>query len=278
MQIAAALESGIEHPIANAFKGVASVELATDVEYRVGFGVSGTVDGRRYFLGSAKFVDVERSDESCVWLADKQGVLARIVLADRVRRHASDAVSMLAKHGRIALLSGDTEAAVSTIARELGVSSWQAEQTPDGKLDYLSSLQSEGAVVAAVGDGINDAPLLGRADVSVAMLEGSRLAQASADVVFTGRDLRTLGCLPALAKTTRRIVLQNLIWAAVYNLLAVPLAALGLLAPWMAAIGMSISSLVVVGNALRLNRLLVPQIEAEASTAVNIGSIEEFAP
>ena len=120
----------------------------------------------------------------------------------------------------------------------------------------LRQRQQSGAVVAAVGDGINDAPLLAQADVSVALVAGSQLAQASADVVFTGDDLRTVARLPEWAATTRRIVRQNLAWAAVYNLAAVPLAAAGLLAPWMAAIGMSLSSLVVVGNALRLNRLL----------------------
>ena len=137
---------------------------------------------------------------------------------------------------------------MSRAAGALGVTEWHAAQLPEDKLALLKARQLSGAVVAAVGDGINDAPLLAQADVSVALVAGSQLAQASADVVFTGDDLRVLARLPDWAAATRRIVRQNLAWAAVYNLAAVPLAAAGLLAPWMAAIGMSLSSLVVVGQ------------------------------
>ncbi len=138
------------------------------------------------------------------------------------------------------LVSGDAAGAVSRAARALGVTEWHAAQRPEDKLALLRARQKSGAVVAAVGDGINDAPLLAQADVSVALVAGSQLAQASADVVFTGDDLRVLARLPDWAAATRRIVRQNLVWAAVYNLAAVPLAAAGLLAPWMAAIGMSL--------------------------------------
>jgi Cu2+-exporting ATPase len=153
-------------------------------------------------------------------------------------------------------VSGDSRAAVAEAAADVGIAHQLAEQRPADKLAVLRAAQRDGRVVAAVGDGINDAPLLAQADVSIAMVSGSRLAQATADVVFTGDDLGALARLPAMAAATRRVVRENLVWAAVYNVFAVPLAASGVLTPWMAAIGMSVSSLVVVGNALRLGRLL----------------------
>jgi Cu2+-exporting ATPase len=258
--IAAALEAGIEHPIARALRAHAPAALAEDVEYRAGYGVTGRIAGRRYTLGSARLVGpaAERvALPHCVYLADHERLVARIELADRLRPHARAAVAALeATAGEAVLVSGDEPVAVADVAAQLGIRRHFAAQAPTDKLALLRAAQAEGRVVAAVGDGINDAPLLAQADVSVAMVAGSQLAQAAADVVFTGEDLRVLARLPALAAATRRSVRQNLIWAALYNVVAVPLAASGLLAPWMAAIGMSVSSLVVVGNALRLNRTL----------------------
>jgi Cu2+-exporting ATPase len=176
---------------------------------------------------------------------------------------------MLSGDAAVELVSGDSPAAVAAAARALGIQRYAALQTPQAKLEGLSARQAGGDVVAAVGDGINDAPLLAQADVSIAMVAGSQLAQASADIVFTGDDLRVLARLPRLAQTIRGVVRQNLVWAALYNVVALPLAAFGVLAPWMAALGMSLSSLVVVGNALRLNRLLAGVSPAPAP---------EFAP
>jgi Cu2+-exporting ATPase len=260
LAVAAALESGIEHPIAHALHGGRPAAPATGVEYRAGYGVAGTVAGLRYRLGSARFVGRDASTdrgEQCVYLADERTVLARFALADTVRPHAKEALAKIAAGAReLALVSGDEPLAVERTARELGLSTYYAGQSPEDKLELLRARQRGGAVVAALGDGINDAPLLAQADVSIALVAGSQLAQASADVVFTGDDLRVLARLPEWAAAVRRIVRENLVWAAVYNAAAVPLAATGVLAPWMAAIGMSLSSLLVVGNALRLNRLL----------------------
>jgi Cu2+-exporting ATPase len=260
---AAALESGIEHPIARALRGDGAVAPAADVEYRPGYGVSGTVGGRRYRLGSARYTGAAsepRDSVQRVYLADEGRVLARFDLADALRPRAKDALATLSEHARLLLVSGDDAAAVTRTARELGLTEFHSAQTPDDKLGLLRDLQRAGAVVAAVGDGINDAPLLAQADVSVALVAGSQLAQASADVVFTGSDLRVLARLPAWASAVRRIVRQNLAWSAGYNLAAVPLAAAGILTPWMAAIGMSLSSLLVVANALRLNRALAGDV------------------
>jgi Cu2+-exporting ATPase len=265
LRVAAALEAGIEHPVARAFRAVAPTAVASNVEYSAGYGVTGEVAGKRYRLGSARFVGATDGDRAPgVYLADDSGVVAHIELADRLRPHAREAVAALAADTRNSLLaSGDTPAAVAAVAARVGIPHYYAEQTPADKLELLREAQQQGRVVAAIGDGINDAPLLARADVSIAMVAGSELARATADVVFTGDDLRTLARLPELAAATRRVVRQNLAWAALYNVVAVPLAASGFLAPWMAAIGMSASSLIVVGNALRLNGMFRKTTTAE---------------
>jgi Cu2+-exporting ATPase len=254
--VAAALEAGIEHPVARALRTQATpAAIAEGVEYRTGYGVTGRVDGTQYTLGSARYVGarVERASNA-VYLATARGLVATIELADRLRPSARAAVATLARTADIMLVSGDEPAAVTHVAAEVGIARALAQHAPEDKLRVLRAAQAQGRVVAAVGDGVNDAPLLAAADVSIAMVAGSRLAQAAADVVFTGDDLRVLARLPDLAAATRRVVRENLAWAAGYNLIAVPLAAAGVLAPWMAAVGMSVSSLVVVGNALRLHR------------------------
>jgi P-type Cu2+ transporter len=269
-RIAAALEAGLEHPIARALQRPDAPQ-ATDVELVPGYGVSGCVDGRRYHIGSARFVGhAPRTEDAghSIYVADEHALLARIELEDSLRPSARAALEALAQTGaRLMLISGDTTEVVTDTARRLGVTSAFANCDPAGKLALLEQEQTSGAVVAAVGDGINDAPLLARADVSIAMVAGSELARASADIVFTGGDLRVLARLPGWARATRRIVRQNLAWAAVYNLAAVPLAAAGVLTPWMAALGMSLSSLVVVSNALRLGPRLTGRRAALASAA-----------
>jgi Cu2+-exporting ATPase len=255
MAIAAALEAGVDHPIAAAFDGRAAGSRAQDVEYVAGAGVSGVVDGKRYRLGSPGYaLDAERAPLSGeIWLAGDDRVLCRFGLSDRLRPTAGAAVAALAGAGhQVALVSGDCAAAVSKTARDLGIADFFFEQKPEDKLALIRQRQQQGFAVAAVGDGINDAPFLAGADVSVAMMEGSRLAQASASIVFTGEDLTTLAKLPEWARRTRRVIAQNLAWAVAYNAVALPAAAAGWVSPWMAALGMSLSSVVVVTNALRL--------------------------
>lgn len=267
LDIAAALEAGNGHPIAQAFRRATNVAPADSSEYEPGFGVTGTVLGHTYRLGSARHVGRDAIDDGpYVYLTDATGLIARFTLADRLRPHAREAIAMLATDSEIALVSGDAFAPVEDTARALGIASFSALEAPTDKLERLRIRQAAGDVVAAVGDGINDAPLLSQADVSIAMISGSGLAQASADIVFTGRDLRLLARLPVLARRTRAVVQQNLAWAVCYNLAALPLAATGMLAPWMAALGMSLSSLVVVGNALRLNRATEDATEPQRST------------
>ena len=150
------------------------------------------------------------------------------------------------------LLSGDRQSAVAALAEQLGISTWHAEATPERKLDYVAQLQQQQKRVLMVGDGVNDAPVLAKADVSLAMGNGTDVARASADMILPGEQLTALPAALHLARQTRQIVRQNLWWAVGYNLLALPLAVSGYLTPWLASLGMACSSLLVVGNALRL--------------------------
>jgi Cu2+-exporting ATPase len=278
-RIAAALEAGSEHPIARALRqdrpegerlaayssrvlreaGSASM-TASNVRNTPGRGVEGTIDGLTYRLGSPRYAAAgetpPESDGGASWVALAQGseTIAWFALADTLRADAPAALAALQELGvRLHLLSGDAEPAVKAIAQQLGIADWHAGALPEDKLAYVKSLQQQGRIVAMVGDGINDAPVLAGAQVSIAMGEGADVAQAAADMVMLGSRLGTLAEGVALARKTQRIIRQNLGWALGYNLIAIPAAALGYVTPWMAGIGMSASSLLVVLNALRLS-------------------------
>jgi Cu2+-exporting ATPase len=156
------------------------------------------------------------------------------------------------KDKNIALLSGDSKQVVARIAEELSISEWYAEKSPIEKLQVVKVKQQQGHSVLMLGDGINDGPVLAQADVSVALGGGSDLAKSSADVILLNNSLSSLSDLFAIAKRCRSKIKQNIMWAIGYNVLVLPLAVSGLLSPWMAVIGMSLSSLVVVGNSVRL--------------------------
>lgn len=264
-EIAAALEQTSEHPLARAFRCDATGDLqAHDVRAMPGRGVDGVVDGRRYRLGAAEFVaelrDASRaplpsiaSTGSLVTLGDEQRELAVFALHDTLRPSAGAAVRGL-RDLDIAprILSGDSLAAVRLIADRCEIPEYVARQAPSQKLAHVRALQDAGHRVAMVGDGVNDAPVLGTADVSIAMGHGVALAQATADIVLVREDLRALPETVLLARRALRIARQNLTWSAVYNFSALPLAALGLVPPWLAALGMSVSSIAVMLNATRL--------------------------
>ncbi len=261
--IAAALEAGSEHPIAKALREAAVPAVtASVIRNTPGRGVEGQLDGHTYRLGTPRFAAASDtppappgSDDSASWvaLADESGLIAWFALADTPRADAPAALARLRELGlHVHLLSGDAEAAVMYTARQLGITDWRAGALPEDKLAYVKALQNEGRIVAMVGDGINDAPVLAGAQVSIAMGEGTDVAQAAADMVMLGSRLGTLADGIALARKTQRIIRENLGWALAYNLVAIPAAALGHVTPWMAGIGMSASSLLVVLNALRL--------------------------
>jgi Cu2+-exporting ATPase len=261
LQIAAALEVASTHPIARAFTRHESALTAADIEIRVGAGVEGTVDGRRWLLGKADFVPgavPAATDETAtqVFLGTGGRVIATFTIADTLREDAANTLKTLEKMGfSLSLVSGDGEAPVARVAAALGIADARSGCMPDDKLSRIHALQQQGEVVVMVGDGINDAPVLAGADVSIAPSHAASLAQSSADVLMLGDSLHPLVTLVQAARRTMRIVRQNLTWAIVYNVSAVPLAAAGFVPPWLAAIGMSTSSLIVVLNALRLSRI-----------------------
>jgi len=260
MAIAAALERHSEHPIARAFGAAGASHAATDVRVVAGKGIEGTVEGTRYRLGTAAFIGEmialpTTQNDAGIVLADAHRQLCRFEIGDTLRAEAPDTINRLQRFGlHTELLSGDARDAAANIAEACGIRIFSARQSPQQKLERVRSLIQAGECVAMVGDGINDAPVLGGASVSIAMSRGSPLAMASADLILLNDSIARLPEIFILAHRARRIMKQNLFWAAAYNLSAMPLAALGLIPPWLAAIGMSLSSILVVLNALRMMR------------------------
>jgi Cu2+-exporting ATPase len=277
LALAAALERGSEHPIARALAaGVAGAEgaganaaIAVDgLRATTGAGVEGTIDGRVWRLGRPAFVgashgkalpaDIETqvgAGDTVIALGNEEGWQAFFRLSDGLRPEAAGMATKLAAAGvKLSIFSGDLPAAAVRVGSALGIADARGGLSPEDKHAALRALQEAGETVAMVGDGVNDAPVLAQAQVSIAMGGGADLARANADVVLLGNDLQALPEGLALARRTVRIVRQNLVWAFAYNFLAIPLAMAGWVTPWMAGIGMSASSLLVVLNALRLQR------------------------
>ncbi|MEJ2397634.1 MAG: heavy metal translocating P-type ATPase, partial [Gammaproteobacteria bacterium] len=266
LRIAMSLERVSEHPLAKAIlahQPDLDVVTAEQTQSIPGQGLTGTVDGQAYAIGNPEFiarhlgkaVTLQVPDRTTVMLANAREVLAVFGFSDQLRPGAADVIAALDRLGcRVHLFSGDRETVVASTASELGIGHAVGGMTPADKLAQLHALQNAGAVVAMVGDGVNDAPVLAGAQVSLAMGSGTQIAQASADMVLLSEDLGQLVDAVRTARQTRQIIRENLAWAVIYNLVALPLAAAGWVAPWMAAIGMSVSSLLVVLNALRLTR------------------------
>ncbi|HOX70577.1 heavy metal translocating P-type ATPase [Dokdonella sp.] len=278
LALAGSLARGSRHPLALAITTAAG-NLATHaveaMRAETGGGLEGIIDGRKLRLGHAGFAltagVADTSLDDAVVLADDSGVIAAFHLTERLRPGAKAAVDALVADGlSIEICSGDAPTKVAAAAAQLGIKHWHARLRPADKLARLSALHADGARVIVVGDGINDAPILAAADVAVSFASGADLAQASSDIVLAGDRLDALGCARRIARETLRVLRQNQRWALAYNLLAVPFAALGFVPPWLAAIGMSASSLVVVLNALRIGREQ-PRYTAALRPAVGVG-------
>ncbi|EEZ75984.1 copper-exporting ATPase [Neisseria lactamica ATCC 23970] len=275
LAVAQALEQHSEHPLARAIlncrvSGGSVPDIAVKQRLnRIGEGVGAqlTVNGETqvWALGRADYVaeiagkppqDGQASESgSAVYLGSQSGFQAVFYLTDPLKDSAAEAVRQLAgKNLTLHILSGDRETAVAETARALGIAHYRAQAMPEDKLEYVKALQKEGKKVLMIGDGINDAPVLAQADVSAAAAGGTDIARDGADIVLLNEDLRTVAHLLDQARRTRHIIRQNLIWAGAYNIIAVPLAVLGYVQPWIAALGMSFSSLAVLGNALRLHK------------------------
>jgi P-type Cu2+ transporter len=260
LAIAAALERVSTHPLAAAFAPFASPSVqALQVQEIAGRGLEGCIAGQRWRIGRPDFVreiagtSAEPGSTDHLTLGNEAGLVASFELGEQPRADAQAAVAALRTLGLMPILaSGDRREAVKSIARQLGISRAEGRLEPQEKIALLHQLQARGARVLVVGDGINDGPVLAAADVSCAMGQGSAIAQAAADLLLLNDSLRALPLAVQTAQRMRNVIRQNLRWAFLYNLAAVPLAALGFIAPWVAAIGMSVSSLVVVLNARRL--------------------------
>jgi Cu2+-exporting ATPase len=278
LEYAVALERHSEHPIGRAL--VAACEQispnppsASAISNHPGAGMQGDIVNNRYFVGTPAFIaektgltlelahlqilqNLQKEGNTVVFLANSQLLIGAFVLGDEIRGGARALIEALRQRDQsVSLLSGDHAVAVQRVAKAVGIEKVGAALSPEDKLDYVKALQKKGEIVAMIGDGVNDAPVLAQADVSIAMGSGTQVARASADMILLSEHLPNLLIGINTARQTLKIIRQNVIWAISYNALALPAAAVGWVAPWVAAIGMSFSSLLVVANALRLVRL-----------------------
>ena len=272
LRLASQLEAQAVHPVAHALSmAAAPLWSAADLppplttQETQGAGIEAHFNGTRVRIGSIAFAGAlhglplppdataRLGQHTVAAVADEHGWLGAFALGDGIRPGAAGMVAALQQAGcRVSMLSGDTPEAARRVSTALGISEVHAAMTPQQKLEHVAALQAAGAVVAMVGDGINDTPVLAQAHLAIAMGSGAPLAQLRADMVLMSAQPADLAYALTVARRTRSVVRQNIGWAAAYNLIAIPLAAAGFVTPWLAAIGMSVSSLVVVANSMRL--------------------------
>ncbi|MGH8337777.1 MAG: HAD-IC family P-type ATPase [Gammaproteobacteria bacterium] len=281
LRLAASVERASEHPLANAIVAGAGAEgltlaKADDFKSIIGRGVSGTVEGYAVTVGSDRILPADalrdalgirvsefRSQGATVMFVTINGQIAGLIaVADPVRKNTHEALVALRDEGvRVVMLTGDNQATAEAVARQLGIDEVEAEVMPEDKVRVVKRLQREGHVVAMAGDGVNDAPALAQATVGIAMGTGTDVAMQSAGITLVKGDLMGIARARNLSRAAMRNIRQNLFFAFIYNLLGVPIAA-GVLYPWLglmlnpmiASAAMSLSSLSVVGNALRLRK------------------------
>lgn len=254
LSLAAALEAHANHPIARSFASYANDDFVVyEVQNVIGSGIEGIWNGKVVKIGSAAFVQGKESEEShAVYLSVDGEHVASFYYRDPIRKESKAFVQRFADAGiKTTLLTGDSLSNARPVANEIGIDHVVASAKPEDKLAYLKSLD-EDSITMMVGDGINDAPTLAGAHLSVAMGGGTDVAKASADMTLLGDNLEKLLEARLLALRTRKIIRENLAWSLGYNLLILPLAVAGLVAPYIAVVGMSASSIIVVSNSLRL--------------------------
>jgi heavy metal translocating P-type ATPase len=274
LTIVAAAERNSDHPLSRAIVDAAvesryELPEATDFESLTARGVAATVDGKRVLAGNLRLFEEQRVplDEhareemarlqgagSTMIVASVDGAVAGVIgIADEVKKTAPRAVDALRALGlRVIMMTGDHERAAAAVAASAGISEFRAGARPEDKLDLVRSLQQEGLSVAMVGDGVNDAPALAQADIGIAMSTGTDVAIESGDIVLLHGDISKVAEAIALSRSTLTAIKQNLAWAFGYNVLAIPIAALGLLNPIIAGAAMAFSSVSVMTNSLRL--------------------------
>ncbi len=260
LQLAASIAQYSLHPVSRALFNAwnqQAYDVVSDVKEISGAGLIAETKLGTVLLGSAKHCGLaaQQKDVMQVYMSNEHGWLATFSLVEEVRVDAKSAVQALLEQGfKVAILSGDRLSAVQLVANQLGIDEMRADCTPQDKLAYMRLLQGQGQKIVMVGDGLNDGPVLAGAHVSIAMGQAVPLAQAQSDFVIQGGQIDLLPKLVIQARKTLRIVKQNLIWAALYNTVCVPLAVLGYLPAWLAGLGMAMSSLLVILNALRLSK------------------------
>jgi Cu2+-exporting ATPase len=274
MHLGLAMAAQSMHPVAKSIADALGFRLAQEqalssrlrIENIIevpGLGIEANLNGRIVRLGNLEFVQAmlkssivipdEYKNKTCSLLADQTGVLAIFVLADSIREEAKQALQDLRDLGaQLYLYSGDNQELVKHVAQELGITEYQGGMSPEQKYLKIKHLQMSGESVAMVGDGMNDGPALSLAQVSIAMGQGAPISQSRSDLLLMSNRLLDLSFAVTVTRKSMSLIRQNLSWAIVYNVIAVPAAVIGMLEPWHAALGMSLSSLIVVVNGLRL--------------------------
>ncbi len=256
--IAACLESRSEHPIAKAFCVESNTLSLHNYKVTPGGGVSGVIDGNQYSLGSKQFCFGETTApaldiEANVFLVSEGELLGAFTVSDTLREDAKDSLSQLSAF-KLAMFSGDIQSNVDSVAKSLSIDLAKGELSPEQKFNEVKALQQQGDSVLMMGDGINDAPVLASADVAIAVGNATDVAKTAADVILLGDKLSVVPFLLASAQSVKSTIRQNMAWAVGYNLVILPFAVSGILSPWMAVVGMSLSSIIVVYNSTRLLR------------------------
>lgn len=258
-RIMASLEHKSSHPIASAFTDFFDNSIiVSELKETSGSGIEAMISGNIYKAGSKKWCGVTekeniKSRNILMYLTKNSKLLAIFELNNKLRKGSKEQILQLKNNGNlISVISGDKKESVENIAKQISVEKYYFEQTPEEKINKIHTNQQQGIQTVMVGDGVNDAPVLAQADVSISFNQGTQLARAASDMIIMGSSLENIGILNEVSKKANRIIHQNIIWALIYNLSVTPLAIMGYLAPWMAAIGMSVSSLFVVLNAKRI--------------------------
>lgn len=273
LRLAATLEQGSQHPLAQAILGRASergldLPAVADFQSISGKGVSGVIEGKRYRLGSpglmleiglgadtARLQELQAQGKTVVCVACEGALLGYLAIADRLRGTSIRAVARLQSMGiEVVMLTGDNRATAQAIAEQAGIHNFRAEVLPRHKAEEVEKIKARGTVVGMVGDGINDAPALAAADVSFAIGAGSDVAIEAADITLMRNDLNSVADAISLSRATLGKIRQNLFFAFIYNILGIPLAAMGMLNPVIAGAAMAMSSVSVVSNSLLLKR------------------------
>jgi len=258
LAIAAALESHSEHPLAKPFAKHRDFSIhANNVEVHSGKGVSGTINGKTYHIGKPSWLISKLTDKqdylsaSCVLMCEQEPI-ATFNLIDEIRTDAQALINNLKNKHQIVMLSGDSQKACQRVAKALGIPECYGDLSAQDKMLKLQNIQQEDKIVAMIGDGVNDSPVFGTAHVSMAMGCGTDIAKSGADVILLNNQLASIHVMSEVAIKTRDIIIQNYLWAFGYNAIVLPLAVSGHITPYMAVIGMSASSILVITNSLRL--------------------------